>query len=154
MSSAPKRAQDSAHTARGIVKSQALIGVACVSVFVLVSLIAPELIETADVGSHVEANGFGTRAAYGTYVAYGAYASALSALLASLAVVLPNGYFAWVSETSYDANRLLAQGVMKMILTITLIALCIVVIGIEPVGFFTTLVAIQLAYWTPVKVSK
>jgi len=148
MSSAPKRAQDSAHTARGIVKSQALIGVACVSVFVLVSLIAPELIETADVGSHVEANGFGTRAAYGVY------ASALSALLASLAVVLPNGYFAWVSETSYDANRLLAQGVMKMILTITLIALCIVVIGIEPVGFFTTLVAIQLAYWTPVKVSK
>ena len=119
-------------------KTQALIGIACVTAFALAALAVPGMMEMTE-----------TLTESARLSATQGFAQALSALLALLAVTLPNGYFAWVSETSFNANRLLAQGVMKMILTITLIALCIVVIGIEPLGFFITLVAIQLAYWVP-----
>lgn len=78
--------------------------------------------------------------------AVGDTSEALSASLATLAVVLPNAYYAWVSERSFNANRLLAQGVMRMVLAATLVAVCIVVVGIAPMGFFATLIAMQFAY--------
>jgi len=48
----------------------------------------------------------------------------------------------------FNAQRLLLHGVLKTLLTLTLMAVCIAVIGIEPVGFFVTFAVMQLSYLT------
>ena len=75
-------------------------------------------------------------------------ASARSAMLALLSSVIPSAYYAWVVSRTMNATRLLLQGVLKTVLTAVLVAVCIVVLTIEPVGFFVTLAAMQLCYLT------
>ena len=74
-----------------------------------------------------------------------------SALMASACVVLPTAYYAWVQARVRSATRILLHGVLKMILTVVLMAVCIVVFGIEPLGFFVTFGLIQLAYFASKK---
>ena len=69
-----------------------------------------------------------------------------SALVASACVVIPTAYYAWITKTTLNASRLLFHGVLRMVLTVVLVAVAIVAVGIEPAGFFATLCAIQLAY--------
>ena len=69
-----------------------------------------------------------------------------SAILASGCVLLPTAYCAWVQARTLLAARILAHGVLKMLLTVTLMGVCIVVIGIEPLGFFATFAVMQLGY--------
>ena len=77
------------------------------------------------------------------------FAQAHSALIAVGCVVIPTAYYAWVSSRTLHATRLLFHGVLRMVLTGVLMAVVIVSIGIEPVGFFTTFGLIQLAYLVP-----
>lgn len=69
-----------------------------------------------------------------------------SAILATGCVLLPTMYYAWVQARTLLAARILAHGVLKMLLTVTLMGVCIVVIGIEPLGFFATFAIMQLGY--------
>ncbi len=73
-------------------------------------------------------------------------ASSRSALLALASTVVPSAYYAWVLGSSLNATRLLLHGVLKTVLTIILVAVSIVVFGIEPLGFFVTLALMQLSY--------
>lgn len=69
-----------------------------------------------------------------------------SAVMATITVILPALYFVWFQARTFNAARALAHGVMKMVLTVILMAVCIVWIGIDPTGFFVTFVAMQLGY--------
>lgn len=75
-------------------------------------------------------------------------ASGRSAGLALGASLLPSAYYAWVVGRTLNATRLLLHGVLKTVVTAVLVAVCIIVLGIEPVGFFVTLAAMQLGYLT------
>ncbi|MFT7651242.1 MAG: F0F1-type ATP synthase assembly protein I [Candidatus Azotimanducaceae bacterium] len=70
----------------------------------------------------------------------------ISAFLATGCVLFPTMYYAWVQARTLVAARILAHGVLKMLLTVTLMGVCIVVIGIEPLGFFATFAVMQLGY--------
>lgn len=76
-------------------------------------------------------------------------AQAHSALLAAGCIFFPTAYYAWVTSRTLDASRLLAHGVMRMVLTGVLMAVAIVSVGIEPAGFFATFCVVQLAYLAP-----
>ena len=67
-------------------------------------------------------------------------------MLAVASSVLPSAYYAWVLGSSLNATRLLLHGVLKTVLTVVLVAVSIVVFGIEPLGFFVTLALMQLSY--------
>lgn len=73
-------------------------------------------------------------------------AAGRSALMAVLCVLLPTMYYAWQQAQSYNAVRALAHGVIKMALTVFMMASCIVVIGIDPVGFFVTFAVMHFGY--------
>ena len=66
--------------------------------------------------------------------------------MACLTVMLPTMYYAWFQARTFNAARALAHGVMKMVLTVVLMAVCIAVVGIDPVGFFVTFAAMQFGY--------
>ena len=70
-----------------------------------------------------------------------------SALLAVVTSWLPSGYYAWVQARTFDATRLLMHAVFKTLLTIVLMAVCIVKADIAPVGFFVTFTVMQLSYF-------
>lgn len=69
-----------------------------------------------------------------------------SAILALCCVLVPTMYYAWIQGRSLNAARILMHGILKTVLTVVLIAVCIVVVGIEPLGFFVTLAVMQLGY--------
>lgn len=69
-----------------------------------------------------------------------------SALLALASTVIPSLYYAWVQHRTLNAARLLLHGVLRIVLTGTLLAVSIVVAGIEPLGFFVTFALVQLGY--------
>ncbi len=69
-----------------------------------------------------------------------------SALAALGSCVIPSLYYAWVQQHTLNATRLLLHGVLRMVLTATFMALSIVVVGIEPAGFFVTFAVMQFAY--------
>ncbi|MEM7098847.1 MAG: ATP synthase subunit I [Pseudomonadota bacterium] len=71
---------------------------------------------------------------------------AYSALFAGGCVVVPTAYYAWITKTTLNASRLLFHGVLRMVLTAVFVAVAIVVVGIEPAGFFATLCVVQLGY--------
>jgi F0F1-type ATP synthase assembly protein I len=60
--------------------------------------------------------------------------------------VVPGGYFAWRAVAERSPARLLGQGVMKFLLTITLMALVFAVFQPAPLGFFAALVLMQAMY--------
>ena len=72
--------------------------------------------------------------------------SGLSAGLALCCVIAPAAYYAWAQRKTFNATRLLLQGVSKMVLTMVLVAVSIVVYEIEPLGFFVTFAAMQAGY--------
>ncbi len=74
------------------------------------------------------------------------FSSGKSALLAVVSSWLPSAYYAWVQARTFNATRLLMHAVLKTLLTITLMALCMVKLGIEPIGFFVTFAVMQLSY--------
>ena len=76
-------------------------------------------------------------------------AQAHSALIATGCVFFPTAYYAWVTSRTLDASRLLAHGVMRMILAGVLMAVAIISVGIKPAGFFATFCIVQLAYLAP-----
>ena len=77
-------------------------------------------------------------------------AAGTSALLATGCVLLPTMYFAWAHTRTFAAAQILAHGVVKMALTVALMVVAIAVVGIEPVGFFVTFVALHCSYlWQP-----
>lgn len=71
---------------------------------------------------------------------------ARGALIAGLVCVLPGGYFAWRATAERSPGRLLAQGAMKFLLTVTLMALAFAVFRPAPLGFFTAFVLMQAMY--------
>ena len=110
--------------ARRVIVVQAAIGAVCAAVFFAVG---------SDVG-----RGTGIEAST---------SAGLSALYAVLASWIPSAYYAFVQARVLNATRLLLHGVLKTLLTVTLIAVCIVALGIEPLGFFVTFAAMQLGYF-------
>ena len=72
----------------------------------------------------------------------------VSAMYAVLASWVPSAYYGYVQSTVLNGTRLLMHGVLKTLLTVTLMAVCIVALAIEPAGFFVTFAAMQLGYLT------
>ena len=70
----------------------------------------------------------------------------MASLIAMLNVLLPAAYFAWVQARTFNAARLLYQGVSKMLVTAVLMAVSLVVLKVEPLGFFSTFAAMHLGY--------
>ncbi len=91
--------------------------------------------------------GLGSSAAF--FVLDGLYGK--SALLAVVSSVVPSAYYAWVQSRTFNATRLLMHGVLKTLLTITLMAVCMVKVEIEPLGFFVTFAVMQLSYLSGAK---
>jgi len=75
---------------------------------------------------------------------HGGIASA--ALLAGAVVAVPAGWFAWRAGTERSPGRLLAQGTMKVLLTLTSMALVFVVFEPQPLVFFGTFLLMQVMY--------
>lgn len=71
---------------------------------------------------------------------------AMAALIAGAVCVIPGGYFAWRSTVERSAPRLLGQGVMKLLLTVTSMALAFAVIRPAPLGFFAAFGLMQAMY--------
>ena len=91
------------------------------------------------------------------------HGQAWAASIASLVILIPNGIFAWfaTSDRSHAdtaeqvlqaqeamalARQILFQQVVKLLLTVTLMALALVLCDPEPLGFFCALIAIQAGY--------
>lgn len=111
-----------------IVGFQCLIGIGCIAAFLLMDLVWPSTTEVGVLGEIRAGQGF-------------------SAALAMISSLLPNAYYAWVQQRTFNATRLLLHGVLRMLLTATLMALSIVVFGIKPAGFFVSFAIMQLAYF-------
>jgi F0F1-type ATP synthase assembly protein I len=73
-------------------------------------------------------------------------AQAIAALLAGAVVVLPNAYFAWRAGSERSPGRLLAHGMMRFVLTVTLMAAAFAVFKPAPLGFFSAFVLMQAMY--------
>ena len=71
---------------------------------------------------------------------------ALAALPGGFAGVLPGAYFAWRTTVERSPERLLAQGVVKIVLSFALLALGVVVFKPAPGGFFATFALVQAMY--------
>ncbi len=67
----------------------------------------------------------------------------LSALAAGLVCIVPNGYFAWATNTARSAPRLLGQSVAKFVLTVFFMAGIFVLMKPAPLGFFSAFIAVQ-----------
>jgi F0F1-type ATP synthase assembly protein I len=71
---------------------------------------------------------------------------AMAALMAGAVCVVPGGFFAWRAAVERSPGRLLGQGIMKFLLTVTSMALVFVAFEPEPLVFFGTLVLMQTMY--------
>jgi ATP synthase protein I len=69
-----------------------------------------------------------------------------AALIAGLVCVAPNAYFAWRSTVERSAARLLAHGVAKLIVTVSLMAASFALFKPAPLGFFAAVLLMQLMY--------
>ena len=69
-----------------------------------------------------------------------------AALMGGLAVGLPNAYFAYVATSRRSAEGVLANGVVKFVLGLTLIAVALKVFEPPPLGFFSGLIGAILAH--------
>jgi F0F1-type ATP synthase assembly protein I len=80
---------------------------------------------------------------------------AVASTLAGVVVLIPSGWFAWrvVASNGDDAStvdvarRLLANGVVKLLLTVGLLVVTFAWFRPEPVAFFATLIALQAVHW-------
>lgn len=71
---------------------------------------------------------------------------AMAALLAGAVCVVPAGYFAWRATAERSPGRLLGQGVMKFLLTLTSMALVFAMFQPAPLVFFGTFALMQAMY--------
>lgn len=71
---------------------------------------------------------------------------AVSALAATIASVVPNGYFAWRASRERAAARLLAAEVVKIVATIGLMGSAFATMEMSPLGFFATFGVLQLTH--------
>lgn len=71
---------------------------------------------------------------------------AFAALLAGVVYTAPGAYFAWRAVAERSPGRLLGQGMMKFLATLTSMALAFVTFRPAPLGFFVTLVVMQTMY--------
>lgn len=69
-----------------------------------------------------------------------------SALAAGLASVIPAGFYAWRASVERSATSFLLQGVVKFVLTLVLVAACIIVLKPAAGAFFGTLALMQAMY--------
>ncbi len=69
-----------------------------------------------------------------------------SALAAGLASVIPAGFYAWRASVERSATGFLLQGVVKFVLTLVLVAACIIVLKPAAAAFFGTLILLQTMY--------
>jgi len=69
-----------------------------------------------------------------------------AALLAGAVVVVPAAWFAWRAAAERSAGRLLAHGAMKVLLTLTSMALVFAVFEPRPLVFFGTFLLMQVMY--------
>ena len=70
----------------------------------------------------------------------------VAALAAGTASVVPAALYAWRASVERSPGRFLLQGVLKFLLTILLVAACIVLIRPAAAGFFGTLILLQVMY--------
>ena len=70
----------------------------------------------------------------------------VAALAAGTASVIPAALYAWQTTVERSPGRFLLQGVLKFLLTILLVAACIVLIKPAAAGFFGTLILLQVMY--------
>jgi len=71
---------------------------------------------------------------------------AVAALLAGAVGVIPSGFLAWRVQVERSPGRLLGQGVVKFVLTVVLMAMAFAWLKPASLGFFATLVLMQLMY--------
>lgn len=76
----------------------------------------------------------------------GAPGAARAALLAGAVVVIPAAWFAWRARSERSPGRLLAHGAMKVLLTLTSMALVFAVLEPQPLVFFGTFLVMQVMY--------
>ena len=69
-----------------------------------------------------------------------------AALMGSLAVGVPNAFFAWVTSRRQSAEGVLVNGVVKFLMGLALIALALKLFQPLPLGFFSGLIGVVLAH--------
>jgi F0F1-type ATP synthase assembly protein I len=69
-----------------------------------------------------------------------------AALLAGAVVAIPAAWFAWRSRSERSPGRLLAHGAMKVLVTLTSMALVFAVLEPQPLVFFGTFLVMQVMY--------
>ena len=82
-------------------------------------------------------------------------AHAVSALLAGVVVIAPSVGFARrvartsapVGEELSSARRLIASGIVKLLLSFGLMIIVFAYFRPEPMAFFVTMIVLQAAYW-------
>lgn len=71
---------------------------------------------------------------------------AQAAVLAGMVYVLPGGYFAWRATVERSPGRLLGHGIMKTVVTVSLMAAALAMFRPAPLGFFVTMGLMQAMY--------
>jgi|TARA_B110000879_G_C11176099_1_gene516044 F0F1-type ATP synthase assembly protein I len=69
-----------------------------------------------------------------------------AALIGALTIILPSAYLAWSNSRTSNPLRILAQGVVKTVTTCLLMVASLVFLQVEPLGYFFSLVIVQVSY--------
>lgn len=77
---------------------------------------------------------------------WGGFEQTVAVLAAGAASVAPAAFYAWRALVERSATRFLLQGVLKFGLTILLVAASIILIRPAALGFFGTLILLQVMY--------
>ena len=73
-------------------------------------------------------------------------AQSYAALIGALTIILPSAYLAWSNSRTTNPVRILAQGVVKTVTTCLLMVVALVFLQVQPLGFFSSLVIVQVSY--------
>ena len=73
-------------------------------------------------------------------------AQSYAALIGALTIILPSAYLAWSNSRTTNPVRILAQGVVKTVTTCLLMVVSLVFLQVQPLGFFSSLVIVQVSY--------
>ena len=69
-----------------------------------------------------------------------------AAVVGALTIMVPSAYLAWSNSRTSNPLRILAQGAVKTVTTCLLMVVALVVMQVKPLGFFFSLMAVQLSY--------
>jgi F0F1-type ATP synthase assembly protein I len=76
-----------------------------------------------------------------------------SSALGALAIVVPNGFFAWrasvprAADAVSEAQGLMVASVVKLMLGVAMLIAAFTLYRPEPIAFFATLIAVQAVHW-------